>query len=174
MNDENKCTEPQKVKSEWPGLIIRLVATFLVTYILLGCILGIGVVRGISMNPNFTEGDFWIISRVGYTLDHGDVVIIKYDGEYDTLIKRVVGLPGDEITYSVDGLAVYRNGELLVEDYIADTDELPSGIFETVVVEDGYIFVMGDNRLHSMDSRSLGLISMDDVVGEYLFTLIDR
>lgn len=172
IKERDETTEVKKNKSGWLSTFLYMAITALVTYILFGCILGIGIVAGHSMEPNFFEGDVWLISRVGYTLDYSDVVIIKNSGVHEYLIKRVIGLPGDEITYSIDGLVAYRNGELLAEDYIADTDESPSGIYETVVVDDDCVFVLGDNRLHSLDSRGLGQVPIDDVVGKHLFMLI--
>ncbi len=81
-----------------------------------------------------------------------------------TYIKRVIGLPGDHIVISQDG-NVYRNDERLVEDYLNDDTTNISGVYSDVVVPEGTIFVMGDNRLQSKDSRVFGCIPISRVNG---------
>ena len=78
-------------------------------------------------------------------------------------IKRVIGLPGDTLEYR-DG-KVYRNGELLEEDYILEEMSVP---FETITVPEDHVYVMGDNRNFSKDSRSLGPIPLENVRGEVM------
>lgn len=81
-------------------------------------------------------------------------------GEY-LWVKRVIGVEGDKLEFK-DG-KVIRNGKMLEEDYIKEAMEYP---FESVVVEDNHVFVMGDNRNASRDSRSVGSIPIDNVVGK--------
>lgn len=91
------------------------------------------------------------------------LIIRKNDDENIHWIKRVIGEAGDRIEYK-DG-NVYRNGTKLVEDYIKEEMVMP---FETIVVPENYIFVMGDNRNGSRDSRSVGPIPKENVVGKVL------
>jgi len=116
-------------------------------------------VFGTSMHPTFKEGSmvatkpFEGVSTLGY----GDVIVFSHDGEL--FIKRVVGLPGDEI-YIVDG-CVFRNGERINESFEIITD---SGLAATpFLVSDECVFVLGDNRNHSLDSRSFGEVSTSDI-----------
>jgi signal peptidase I len=104
---------------------------------------------------------------------HGDIVIIRDpDPSSDApvyLVKRVIGLPGDQVEIS-DG-QLYLNGERLSETYVSvDRTE---GIFPPLTVDKGKLFVLGDNRLPraSRDSRSFGLVDVDDVRGRAEFLL---
>ena len=87
----------------------------------------------------------------------------------DLLIKRIIGLPGDKISVS-DGV-VYRNGEALVEDYTMEG--FTTGEVAEMVVPEGEMFVMGDNRTVSLDSRSeeVGCVDMEEILGKAVFRL---
>ena len=86
-------------------------------------------------------------------------------------IKRVIGLPGDHVEIK-DG-KVYLNGELLEENYLDNNVETTSleGLFTDVIVPEGTVFVMGDNRSHSADSRRFGCIPMDKLEGTVSFRI---
>ena len=126
-------------------------------------------VDGASMEPNFHDGDRLIIQRQHYTTDklpqYGDVVIVYCETKGYTIIKRVIGLPGDKIEIK-DG-EVYRNGTKLDESAYLDVETC--GEINTTV-EDGHIFVLGDNRPDSADSRyaQIGQISLDNIKGKAL------
>lgn len=79
-------------------------------------------------------------------------------------IKRVIGKAGDHIVVGDDGL-VYRNGEMVYEPYLKDHTTNKNGAYVDVVVPEGTIFVMGDNRLESMDSRTFGCIPLNKLDG---------
>jgi signal peptidase I len=79
-------------------------------------------------------------------------------------IKRVIGLPGDTIEIREDG--VYRNGVLLEEDYVYDGEDLEYTPMPPCTVGKNEIFVMGDNRNHSMDSRDIGVVSQNAILGK--------
>lgn len=85
----------------------------------------------------------------------------NHDRDHNLWIKRIIGKEGDVLAYK-NG-KVYRNGEELVEDYMKEQMAFP---FETVVVPDNHVFVMGDNRNHSRDSREIGPIPMENIVGK--------
>lgn len=91
------------------------------------------------------------------------MIIREKDNEKNHWIKRVIGEAGDTIEFK-NG-SVYRNGTELVENYIKEEMELP---FEPIVVPENYIFVMGDNRNESKDSRSVGPIPKENVLGKVL------
>ena len=129
-------------------------------------------VDGSSMVPTLNNGQFVMVNRLAYNLgefitgkvQRGDVVVFHYprDPEQE-YIKRIIGLPGDVV--EMTGGHVYVNGEQLIEPYIA-ADARNEGQW---TVPAGHIFVLGDNRNNSQDSRSFGYVSMQNVVGKAIF-----
>jgi len=122
-------------------------------------------VEGWSMVPTFNDGDFLIVNRVAYDwgeYERGDVIVFPYPGNpEEDYIKRVIGLPGD--TVQIQDGEVFVNGVPINEPYIA---EPPINDFSLMTVPDGTVFVMGDNRNDSSDSRSWGPLDMDVVIGK--------
>ncbi len=124
----------------------------------------LSVVRGSSMAPGIQDGDRILIEPWSYLVggvERGDVIVLRYplDPSVD-YIKRVIGLPGDQVTLA-DG-HVWVNGALCDEPYVASIDR--SSYVSTLVAEDAY-FVLGDNRQRSSDSREFGLVPSDHVRG---------
>jgi signal peptidase I len=122
-----------------------------------------------SMEPTLRIGDRVLVNKMSYhvhDINRGDIVVFERPpgesaGDIKDLIKRVIGLPGDTIE-GIDGHVVI-NGRVLEEPYLPDgtiTDNLPKQ-----TVPDGMVFVMGDNRGDSRDSRYFGAISTDLIVG---------
>jgi signal peptidase I len=133
-------------------------------------------VEGKSMYPTLNEGnhnDRVVIERFKhYTKDYKrrDIIILKaHNLDKDILIKRIIGLPKD--TVEIKSGKVYVNGEVLKEDY------LPEGVITNpnmkIVVPEGDVFVLGDNRGNSTDSRIIGPVKFDDILGKatYRFNL---
>ncbi len=128
-------------------------------------------VNGTSMDPTLENGDIMILNKIGYRITkikRFDIVVIKYKDEL--LIKRVIGLPGEKIKYVNNTL--YVNGKKLDEEfdktytYNFSLKEIGS----TTVPDDSY-FVLGDNREVSKDSRSIGFIDRENIVGKSSLTL---
>lgn len=123
-------------------------------------------VDGSSMEPSLHNEELLIVSRLAYKLSSpktGDIIVfylpLDPGQEY---IKRVIGLPGD--TVEINGRQVYVNQQLLDEPYIA-ARTISTG---TWAVPEGQLFVMGDNRNNSSDSRAWGTVPLADVVGKAL------
>lgn len=122
-------------------------------------------VKGLSMEPTLSEGDCLYYTRF-HTPGYGDMIVFQAGKpEYGLIIKRVIGLAGDRITVNADG-SVIRNGEPLIEPYI-EPDTLKNSAMAEIRVEEGKLFVLGDNRAASIDSRDarIGQISVELVYG---------
>jgi len=128
-------------------------------------------VQNISMQNTLVEGQRLIEDKWSYRFHlprHGDIVIINGPETDIRLVKRVIGLPGDEIDIR-DGY-VYLNGEQLQESYIKGLTY--EGSYELpVTLADGQIFAMGDNREHSFDSRDIGPIALSSIEGRAVFRI---
>lgn len=128
-------------------------------------------VNGDSMIPTLNNGDIMILDRIGYTingLERFDIVVIKYEKE--KIIKRVIGLPGDSVSY-VDN-KLYINDKLIDEPYnrkIQSDYELEQ-LGVSIIPKDKYL-VLGDNRPISKDSRIIGLIDKKDILGYTSITI---
>ena len=118
------------------------------------------------------NGDRVFVNKIGYIIGEpelGDIVIFKTPEDGKTsYVKRVIGLPGDQVEI-VDGI-VYVNDKPLSEPYIADQ---PFNDFALETVPDDRIFVLGDNRNHSKDSRDyhVGFVPMDNLVGKAVWRI---
>lgn len=137
-------------------LITGFISLFLILFIRVPC------VQGPSMEPTYHNGDRVVMFN-SQNVSIGDVVAVYVSTDY-YIIKRVVGLPGDKLTIRQDGF--YRNDVLVSEPYVADLDWYAE-IDEPVdyFVTDGHVFVMGDNRLNSKDSRYYGEFAFSDIRG---------
>lgn len=132
-------------------------------------------VKGASMEPTFLSGEYIFTSKVTYKfrdIERGDVIVFKSpknpDFEY---IKRVVGLPGE--TIMVQAGTVYVNGTPLDETYISAQTNLWEGGYlkesQPITVPPDFLFVMGDNRPRSSDSREFGPIPIPSIIGQVFF-----
>lgn len=132
-------------------------------------------VKGASMDPTFGSGDYIFTSKIAYKMrffHRGDVVVFKSPSNPDIeYIKRVIGLPGDVVM--VKDSEVFVNGIQLKEDYIASKTNLWEGGYSKngvgSTVADGMLFVMGDNRPRSSDSREFGPITQESVIGQVFY-----
>ena len=131
-----------------------------------------GVVGG-SMQPTLYEGDKLIISNLFYEPEPGDIVVVtKQSFRSEPIVKRVIAVAGQTVNIDQTTGEVYIDGVLQKEDYVNEVVTYEFGDMEfPVYVEEGHIFVMGDNRNHSTDSRmtEVGLIDTRMVLGKVLF-----
>lgn len=141
-------------------LTLMAVAIFIRTFIFepVQCI-------GISMYPTLVGGEGMFTEKLTYTVSapqRDDIIICRYPYHTEKCVKRVIAVPGDRISIS-DG-AIYLNGEKLDES--AYWDDYIEGTLEEVTVPDKCLFVVGDNRNHSGDSRHVGFIPYWQVKGK--------
>lgn len=134
-------------------------------------------VDGISMKPTLEDGDKLIVNKLGYEFGHisrFDIIVFHRTSDQD-YVKRVIGLPGDTIQYEDDRLIV--NGVFVREPYLhnqpntflgqkATGDFTLKDLTGEERVPENHLFVMGDNRLSSYDSRHFGFVPINQVVGK--------
>ncbi len=178
--------------------VLTIVIAFVAAIFINAYLFRISKVSGGSMDKTLHDGQTVFISRAPYFFSqpkYGDIVVfdraqvhrnffteIKESLQYNVItlkftkknlehkywIKRVIGVPGDTIEIQADG--VYRNGVLLDEPYInpAEVPKYGSWIGKTWVIQEGEVFVMGDNRNHSTDSRYIGPITINSILGKVI------
>ena len=148
-----------------------LISAALVLVLIFSFFFRIIQVDGASMVPTLQNGDKLIVWGAGYTPERGDVVIVdSYTAYGKPLVKRVIAKGGDTISIDYEAGTVTVNGELLQEDYIAELTYLGYDVTFPYTVPEGTVFVMGDNRNNSLDSRSsyVGCIDERDILGKVL------
>lgn len=200
QNDENKIVNKETIVKkknsvgreilEW---VMVIIAALLISMVIKAFVFSTYKVNMVSMEDTLFEGHNVIVYKTGYFFNepkHGDIIVfmheegkiknfIKYlpirnPGEVD-YIKRVIGLPGDQIDIREDGF-VYRKSEgdsdfvKLDEPYTKNTTEA-KGMQLPLTVPEGQLFVMGDNRQQSLDSRQIGTIDIDAVIGKAVFRI---
>lgn len=152
--------------------IVFIGSLFIVTYLF---IMQPNQVKGASMEPTFQSNDYIFTSKITYKFrkyERGDVVVFKSPKNPDIeYIKRIIGLPGDKII--IQNNEVFVNSVQVVEMYISAKTNLWEGGFSKegvpIVVPDGELFVMGDNRPRSSDSREFGPITIDSIIGNVFY-----
>ncbi len=159
---------PARVVLDWAVVVaVALIVAFVVRSFLLAHF----VVEGSSMSSTLSGGDRVFVNKLSYRIgepNRGDVVVLhQFSGSVERdLIKRVIALPGEEI--EVRSCEVYIDGRLLTEPYLDQNLVTPGncgGDTPPTVIADDHVFVMGDNRSGSQDSRSLGAIPQSELVG---------
>ncbi|WP_082234690.1 signal peptidase I [Halobacillus massiliensis] len=134
------------------------------------------IVDGESMEPTLYDGNLLMVNKLIYDwrdIGHSDVIIFHANPKED-YVKRVIGTPGDTIKFEDDQL--YVNGEPVKEPYLESlrpddgqpfTEDFSlEEVTDEKVVPEGHLFVMGDNRRDSLDSRSFGFVSKEQIVGK--------
>lgn len=166
---QDEVTQPVRKRPVWAGFALELLQTILmavILYFLIDTVVGRVRVENISMQPTLHEGQFILVNKLAYRIgdfNRGDVVVFHYPrNPQEDYIKRIIGLPGDQV--SIQDGQVFVNGQKLEEPYIAS----PPQYNNTWNVPEGQLFVLGDNRNQSSDSHSWGFVPTDYVVGRAL------
>ena len=173
---KKEVNQTQSVKNsiiEWVKVFgLAIVLAFVITLFIKPTL-----VSGDSMLPTLHENDYLIINKIGYKIGepkNGDVIVFKSDlekndGTTKDLVKRIIGVAGDKVVIK-DG-KVYLNDKLLDETYLSEGMDTTWDV--DIVVPEGKLFVLGDNREVSLDSRyeQVGLVDVNDVEGKVLVRL---
>ncbi len=177
-NDQPVLSQPGEPGSQpdpgsWVGAALRDMVGTIVPAIVIALLIHLFLaqatrVYGQSMEPNLHTNERLVIEKISYHVHgprRGDVVVLRDPaGSPELLIKRVVGLPGERVTLA-DG-RVYVDGTPIDEPYL---DQPTNGSGRSWVVPPLHVFVMGDNRSASRDSRTFGAVPMEELVGKALF-----
>ena len=160
-------TEPQEEKpSAWIQFFRDLLETIVLAVVLFFAINAVSArvrVDGFSMRPTLQDGEYVLVNRLSFKNDlpaRGDIIVFQSPLNDQDLIKRVIGLPGENV--QIFNGQVKVNGQLLSEPYIAAA---PVYNGEWNVPEDN-LFVLGDNRNDSSDSHAWGLLPVENVIGK--------
>lgn len=172
----------EKKKSEWLEWLKSLAIAILLAFIVKTFLFAPIVVDGPSMQPNLQDGDHMIVNKINYKINQPERfdIVVFHATEQKDYIKRVIGLPGETVELEDDIL--YIDGEPVDETFLTDEksqltdgqvytmgfsmDDIPGG---SMVIPEDQILVLGDNRSNSTDSRMLGFISSDQLVGNAVF-----
>lgn len=150
---------------DWLDSLIYAIILILIIFAFFFRVVG---VNGDSMNPTLKSGDWLTVSAITRELKSGDIVVVTQPNSLnEPLIKRVIAKGGDTINIDFIEGVVTVNGVALYEPYIAEKTEVMGDYVYPLEVPEGYVFVMGDNRNESLDSRfrTIGLIDERYVLG---------
>ena len=181
METENKPSLEELIQQEeaanrrsWYEWAEALVIAMMVVAIISSCLFRVVGVSGNSMANTLHHGDSLLMAN-GFYSDptYGDIVVVRKNGG-EPLIKRVIAMEGDVISIDAEEETVYLNGEKLDEPYIRDVTPALYGFTGPYTVPEDCVFVMGDNRSDSHDSRDLdniGAVHKDEIMGKAVFRI---
>lgn len=157
---------------KWFDFVATIAGAIAVVMLILTFLFRVVTVDGHSMVPTLQDGDRLILTDFNAQYERGEIVVISRSDD-DPLVKRIIAVAGDTIDFQ-DG-DVYLNDELLYEPYIDQEtyDVSPGPPDFPLTVPPGYVFVMGDNRGNSLDSRSyeVGLVDTHRILGKVMIHL---
>jgi signal peptidase I len=157
---------------DWLQCIVSAMLICVLIFVFLARVVG---VIGSSMNPTLNDGDMLIISDLFFTPKQGDIVVLRKESFKDEpLVKRVIAVAGQMVDIDFNEGVVYVDGKALQEDYAAEPTLRQLDFSGPVTVPEGTVFLMGDNRNDSTDSRSsrIGFVDVRYIMGKaYLLVL---
>lgn len=167
---KKELTMQDKVRNFFKELVPYVIIIFVVAVIRTFIITPVRV-QGASMDPYLKHGEILFLSKLNVEYERFDIIVA--DAANTKVIKRIIGLPGENIEYK--DCKLYINGRVQ-DDYVTEcitSDFSLEELYGYVVIPEDYYFVMGDNRKESSDSRDyrIGLIKKDKIQGEVIFRL---
>ena len=155
------------IKELYPYMLIILIVVIIRSFIITPV-----VVSGDSMKPNLKDGELLLVRKIGYnssSIKRFDIVVVKVENE--EIIQRIIGLPGEHISYKNNKL--YVNDKLIEENYThKETEDFNlEEICTCTSIPEGKYLVLGDNRPISKDSRQIGLIDEKSIEGKSILRI---
>lgn len=144
-------------------VVVILIRTFIATPV---------IVSGDSMIPNLKDNQILILSKLTKKYERFDIVVVRHKviDQNENLVKRIIGLPGEDVEYKDNKL--YINDKVVDEKFIdCETADFNLASLGYLEIPEEYYFIMGDNRGDSLDSPELGLIPIDEIEGKIVFSL---
>lgn len=158
-------------KNEWVEWLKAIMVALLLAVVIRAYLFTSYEVQGESMMPSVYDGERFIVNKIGYGLSEPERfdLVVFHATESEDYIKRVIGLPGDLVSYKNDVL--YINNEPVEEPFLEEIDKGDRSLYTedfttSEVVPEDHVFVMGDNRPNSLDSRRIGFVPVDEIVGK--------
>lgn len=172
--DSEKTKNPEQSAGlfDWVQSVVLALTIGILLFVFLGRIV---TVEGSSMNPTLLNSDKLLISRLFYTPERGDIVVIQKNSfGVKPIIKRIIATAGQTVDIDFDEGIVYVDGVAQEESYTAAPTYQRLQFVGPVTVPEGCVFVMGDNRNASSDSRDsrLGMIDTRNIVGRVIVMLV--
>lgn len=165
--EQAEVPQPAEEAANWKRFLVETMETLIMAALLFVGINAVSArvrVDGNSMLPTLENGEFVLVSKLSYSFgefQRGDIIVFHFPlNPEEELIKRVIGLPGDHVA-ARDG-QVYVNDRALDEPYVQVAPNYSGDWFVT----EGHLFVLGDNRNNSNDSKDWGLLPRENVVGK--------
>jgi len=178
--DTGKPTEHHKRKAavdpgmslyDWLQCIVSAVVAGILIFVFVG---KVDAIKGTSMLQTLEDGDTVILSNLFFTPKYQDIVFITSDAFDTPIVKRVIATAGQSVNIDFEKGVVSVDGAELKEDYITTPTTLQMGFEGPVTVPEGHVFVLGDNRNNSSDSRDsrVGMIDVRDILGKVYLILL--
>lgn len=169
LTEQTEAAPPEQSQSSALWLLLRelleTIVLSLVIFLLIRLVIQNYRIESHSMQPNFYEGEFILVNKLAFKLgepSRGEVIVFHNPGNVEEdYIKRVIGLPGDVV--EIRNQIIFINGQELAEPYATNPFNDNYG---PITVSDNHLFVMGDNRGNSSDSRRIGPIPEELIVGQ--------
>ena len=172
---EDKTQQKGSLLRDFVEIVDAVIVAVVAAILILSLVFRTGYVDGPSMTSTMLDGDRYIVSGLFYTPEVGDIVVFQPEAknnDYSLWVKRVIATEGQTVNINGDG-KVYVDGQELNEPYL-DAHQITypksySKVTFPLTVQPGEVFVMGDNRLDSKDSRDIGCLDTRKILGKVLF-----